>query len=704
MQLAGGEADSASRVPERLGKNISLALATPSSEAAKAFKALGITEEELKRASTDLEYGLRLLAEKFVEFQDTPSKTAAYIAILGRGMEQLIPYFKDGAEGIDRFNKMARETGAVLDNQTTRAMTDTGEKIHVLSATLEGTGVKGFLALKVAIDTAIGGLTSFVAWVGSAITAVRNFNALPPPSNEGFFTQTGKWRTFHPNPNAPGERGGHWEQTGKWRKWVPDEMRPEDIGSGTWGGDVYGNGPANLYDQTGFPAKPVVPPLEAPEKAAKGGRGGRGRAAKDDSDADARELQRELEEEQRMREAALTSDQKIQDLKFTRYRDEINNELALGKISATQALRQEEELRTEQWTYDQAYFQKKIALAQGDAKETQKLLEEQAAAYEKYVTDIQNLDAKIALANQQAAQKSAQAFTQLFDQIGSTFTSTIAGLIQGTTTWQQGLQKIFDQILQSFIKMIGDMLSQWAASGLMSLGTGAGQGAGLGSVLTSALGSAFGGLFGGGLSAAEAGAASGFGDAFGAGALDLGLLAFAKGGIVPSAQGGWAVPSMGPGGVLAQLHSNEMVLPAGLSQFVQSAAAQASAAVLPCPRCSISRQWMRRALPSSPKPTPRPLSRRSIWRCATARDCGRADGGEERDLCRRGGGRFPRWRARSALRALFRARTQRSADPSADRRHSRDGAGADRRAGGAQQAHGSRGADGGGLPAADRRR
>jgi len=39
---------------------------------------------------------------------------------------------------------------------------------------------------------------------------------------------------------------------------------------------------------------------------------------------------------------------------------------------------------------------------------------------------------------------------------------------------------------------------------------------------------------------------------------------------VPSAQGGWAVPSLGPGGVLAQLHSNEMVLPANISQGLQN--------------------------------------------------------------------------------------------------------------------------------------
>jgi len=51
------------------------------------------------------------------------------------------------------------------------------------------------------------------------------------------------------------------------------------------------------------------------------------------------------------------------------------------------------------------------------------------------------------------------------------------------------------------------------------------------------------------------------------------LFGFEHGGIVPSAQGGWALPSLGPGGVLAQLHSNEMVLPANISQGLQAAIA-----------------------------------------------------------------------------------------------------------------------------------
>src|SRR6202008_4469131 len=93
-------------------------------------------------------------------------------------------------------------------------------------------------------------------------------------------------RSLVPNPNAPA--AGNWQEAAgphgsKVQRWVAN---PETAGSGLWGGDVYGAGPSNIADLTGFPQKPVVPPLEKPEKPAKGG--GRSRAAKaetDDSEA-----------------------------------------------------------------------------------------------------------------------------------------------------------------------------------------------------------------------------------------------------------------------------------------------------------------------------------------------------------------------------------------------------------------------------------
>ncbi len=169
IQIAGGTAETASRSLERLGHNISTALGNPTSEAAKAFNALGVTEEELKRASTDLEYSMRLLADKFVEFQDTPSKTAAFIAILGRGFENLIPYLRQGGEGIDEFKKKAEEVGGVLSGETIRALADTKEKMNLLGVASTGLAANLVSSLKPAIDGITSALTGMIASFNRAL-------------------------------------------------------------------------------------------------------------------------------------------------------------------------------------------------------------------------------------------------------------------------------------------------------------------------------------------------------------------------------------------------------------------------------------------------------------------------------------------------------------------------------------------------------
>jgi hypothetical protein len=158
----------------------------------------------------------------------------------------------------------------------------------------------------------------------------------------------------------------------------------------------------------------------------------------------------------------------------------------------------------------------------------------------RYTQQVEADTARITRAQQQAAQRQAQLFVRAFNEVGRSFDSTIAGLIEGTTSWQRAMQNLFGALLRAFIDMVMQMVSVWLASGLASmLGiTGLAPGAGIGTVLGTALSKA--------------------------------LPIFDKGGIVPSAAGGWVVPALGSGGTLAMLHSQEMVLPAGISQGLQS--------------------------------------------------------------------------------------------------------------------------------------
>jgi hypothetical protein len=258
----------------------------------------------------------------------------------------------------------------------------------------------------------------------------------------------------------------------------------------------------------------------------------------------------------------LKADQRITDAKFANYKAAVDDQAALGQISATEQVRQEQDLLDLKWSYDQAYYEKKLAAAQNDVRTQQKLIEEQELAYEKYVGDVQALDTKLAAANRKA-------WDDLVAPIERAIDTSVTGIILGTTTVQKALanlaQSIIAEFVNSAVKGVFGQIGSLFGAGL--LGGGGDQ-------------DFSGGLTGAGEEVARTGIAEGSGVAglFGSGGGILGslfkgigtLFAFDHGGIVPSARGGWAVPSLGPRGVLAQLHSNEMVLPANISHGLQS--------------------------------------------------------------------------------------------------------------------------------------
>jgi hypothetical protein len=236
---------------------------------------------------------------------------------------------------------------------------------------------------------------------------------------------------------------------------------------------------------------------------------------------------------------------------YSQQKSEIGDAASVGDISRSQEIASLKDALDVEWGLEQDFYQKKQAAAADDALTQQKLMDQQEIAYEKYLTQRERLDTE-------AVQASERQWQSLLQPIQRSLDSSITGLIIGTTT----VQKAFSNLGQS---VIGEAVSGIVGSGFSSLGK--------------ALGS---GLLGGGGSEDQdfsggVGGALGLGNLFGAGGLfgtlfrGVGsLFGFAQGGIVPSAQGGWAVPQLGPGGVLAQLHSNEMVLPANISQGLQS--------------------------------------------------------------------------------------------------------------------------------------
>jgi hypothetical protein len=244
---------------------------------------------------------------------------------------------------------------------------------------------------------------------------------------------------------------------------------------------------------------------------------------------------------------------------------------------------------------------------------------EKQAYYQRLLALEADYDSKVTELETKAAEQASNAWNDAAKQLSDAFANAFASVIDGSKTVSQAFDDLVkllvkDTLTSSLKSMFSSLLGGGSGGGsgasggglnLSSLlfgsgglgGTlGLGQGGLLGAIGLGGsggsggglLGSLFGGagllgkLFGGAGAAVDQDFSGAVGGAVSSTAGGGGLLgslfgglgslfAFARGGIVPSAQGGWAVPQLGPGGVLANLHSNEMVLPENLSQGIQSA-------------------------------------------------------------------------------------------------------------------------------------
>jgi hypothetical protein len=268
--------------------------------------------------------------------------------------------------------------------------------------------------------------------------------------------------------------------------------------------------------------------------------------------------------------AALSSDEKITDAAYARKKAAIEEEAELGKISTSEEIAQLKDALDTEWALQQDFYEKKLAAAADDAQQQEKLTEQEELAYEKYLADKDKLDA-------QAVQDSQKQWQSLLQPIQRALDTSITGIIMGTTTVQKALSNLAQSIIAEFVNsavggILGSLGKSLGASLVGGTGgsadqdfsggvTGAGEAIAGGGISQGLFGS--GGLFG----------ALGLGSLFSGGGLfsslfkGIGsLFSFEHGGIVPSAQGGWMVPSTS----LAMLHTNEMVLPADISQGLQT--------------------------------------------------------------------------------------------------------------------------------------
>jgi hypothetical protein len=466
---------------------------------------------------------------------------------------------KEKVEGLRApFDALQDRLACTLDRNAD-GLTRTAECVNQLTLDLETLGVDGFAALKPLIDFCVYALDGFAKELDQTVhdteTDIQNILNLGKALNK-----YANWASFGA---------------------IPMGNREPDLSTST---DARGR-----RDQAIGTSNPASD------------RGGKGA---DDDAEDEKYLDREIIEDIGQRIAVLDAEKRAADIDFESQIAHLQALVKEGKLSAGEALAQEQALNVQKWSSDENYLQQKLDLYDGDAAAMQRVQGEE-------LTQTAEFNAKMLALSDRAAEELQRGWKQSIGQISDLFAAFATDIVDRTKSISRAFDEMIRSLLDDFLKssfrgLFNELLFGSSASGPGSGGLFGDLG---GDLLKAFFGNAFKGLLGnpfssssggllGGLLPLGAGVAGGGllsgGAGFGNTASDFssatggaifgglfsallspfkllgGLLGFEGGGLVPSAAGGWVVPHFDNGGILSVLHQNEMVLPANISGGLQN--------------------------------------------------------------------------------------------------------------------------------------
>lgn len=119
--LSGVGIDELQKGIGKLSKTMVEAAAKPTSEAAYAFRALGVSVTDSSGKLRTSSSVFESIAEKFSGLKDGAGKTAVAMALFGRAGADLIPLLNSGRDGIREMMDEAAKLGIVIDTKTGKA-------------------------------------------------------------------------------------------------------------------------------------------------------------------------------------------------------------------------------------------------------------------------------------------------------------------------------------------------------------------------------------------------------------------------------------------------------------------------------------------------------------------------------------------------------------------------------------------------------
>ncbi len=136
----------------KLSKAMVEAAAKPTSDAANAFKALGVSVTEsdgkLKSSNTVLQD----IAGRFEGLKDGAGKTAVSMAIFGKSGAEMIPLLNAGKAGLKEMTDEAAQLGIVIDNHTAKSAEAFNDNLTRLGKAKDGIILKITLGMLPALE------------------------------------------------------------------------------------------------------------------------------------------------------------------------------------------------------------------------------------------------------------------------------------------------------------------------------------------------------------------------------------------------------------------------------------------------------------------------------------------------------------------------------------------------------------------------
>lgn len=252
-------------------------------------------------------------------------------------------------------------------------------------------------------------------------------------------------------------------------------------------------------------------------------------------------------------------------------------DLALGKITKAQALRQDRQFEDQKYEIERAAQQRRIEMAKKDPNNPI----QQQKEYDKLLQIIRKHNLKVSQITGQQMTESQREWKGLFDSIGQGMGNALGGFIAGTQSFYQMLSGLFTSIQNAFAQMIAQMIANWITGHLTMLAqkmgilsteeaaeaTASATRIGLKKAEAAAVIPAEAGIAAGGAASAVA-AIPVVGPGLAAAAYSSTMAMVMSGLAVASAAGGFDVPAgVNP---MTQLHEKEMVLPAKYADVIRS--------------------------------------------------------------------------------------------------------------------------------------